>query len=128
MIDWFEEEYEEPYEEDGDIQCQICMGTGTILTQEVNGEGILDIGYENCYKCKGKGVVRKKECEECGQPYVLRKGPYGYFYGCSAYPKCKGTRQLTNAEHRLLRMKLKKEEREIQGCEGNLTIKMKGVL
>lgn len=28
-------------------------------------------------------------CPNCGKPLVLRKGPYGEFYGCSGYPKCK---------------------------------------
>lgn len=30
-------------------------------------------------------------CGECGELMVLRKSRYGPFYGCSAYPKCKGT-------------------------------------
>lgn len=29
------------------------------------------------------------KCPNCGKPLVLRKGPYGEFYGCSGYPKCK---------------------------------------
>ncbi len=30
-------------------------------------------------------------CPACGSKLVLRKGKYGSFYGCSAYPKCKYT-------------------------------------
>lgn len=33
-------------------------------------------------------------CEECGQPMLIREGRSGRFLGCSAYPKCKGTREL----------------------------------
>ena len=33
-------------------------------------------------------------CTECGGHLVKRKGKYGYFYGCSNYPKCKFTTQL----------------------------------
>lgn len=33
-------------------------------------------------------------CEECGQPMVIREGRRGRFLGCSAYPKCRGTREL----------------------------------
>jgi DNA helicase IV len=25
---------------------------------------------------------------------MIRKGPYGLFYGCAAFPACRGTRQL----------------------------------
>ena len=30
--------------------------------------------------------------QECGRPMVLRTGRYGSFWGCSAYPGCRGTR------------------------------------
>jgi len=30
-------------------------------------------------------------CPQCGGTLVRRKGKYGYFYGCSNYPKCKYT-------------------------------------
>lgn len=35
----------------------------------------------------------KTKCPFCGSALVLRKGKYGEFWGCSAYPKCKFTRQ-----------------------------------
>lgn len=30
-------------------------------------------------------------CPECGSPMALRSSRYGLFYGCTRYPKCKGT-------------------------------------
>lgn len=30
-----------------------------------------------------------KKCEKCGKEMVVRNGRYGYFLGCSGYPKCK---------------------------------------
>lgn len=30
-----------------------------------------------------------KKCEKCGSDMTVRKGRFGYFLGCSAYPKCK---------------------------------------
>lgn len=30
-------------------------------------------------------------CADCGSPMDLRDSRYGKFYGCSSYPKCKGT-------------------------------------
>ncbi len=34
----------------------------------------------------------KAHCPKCGSTMILRNGPYGRFYGCSNYPRCKGTR------------------------------------
>ena len=34
------------------------------------------------------------KCPKCGSKMVMRKGRYGYFYGCSRYPYCKGTRSI----------------------------------
>ena len=30
-------------------------------------------------------------CGECGAPMVARTSKYGPFYGCSAWPRCRGT-------------------------------------
>ena len=32
------------------------------------------------------------KCPECDGEMVSRKGQYGIFWGCKAFPKCKGTR------------------------------------
>ncbi len=32
------------------------------------------------------------KCPECNGPMVSRKSQHGIFWGCKAYPKCKGTR------------------------------------
>ena len=31
------------------------------------------------------------KCPECGSEMYIRKGPFGEFYGCSKYPRCRGT-------------------------------------
>lgn len=31
----------------------------------------------------------KRVCPQCGKPLKKRKGPYGFFWGCSGYPDCK---------------------------------------
>lgn len=33
-------------------------------------------------------------CPECGSEMKLKNGKYGYFYSCSMFPSCKGTRQI----------------------------------
>lgn len=38
-----------------------------------------------------KSIQVDEVCEQCGAPMVVRRGRRGYFLGCSAYPKCKGT-------------------------------------
>jgi DNA topoisomerase I len=35
------------------------------------------------------GVLTSEVCEQCGSPMVVRKGRYGEFLACSAYPTCK---------------------------------------
>jgi DNA topoisomerase-1 len=68
--------------------------------------------YLHCNKCnytsdysrneKGEPTpipapIMKEErfCEKCGEPMVLKKGPYGHFLACSGYPNCKSTLPLT---------------------------------
>ena len=63
-----------------------------------------------CKDCKGrskslsKSRAKQKEskvaekatgvlCPRCRSPMVLRSGRYGKFYGCSRFPRCKGTRR-----------------------------------
>lgn len=32
------------------------------------------------------------KCPECSGPMISRTGKFGVFWGCKAYPECKGTR------------------------------------
>ena len=36
--------------------------------------------------------IENVKCPECDGDMVSRKSKYGTFWGCKAYPKCKGTR------------------------------------
>ena len=40
--------------------------------------------------------VADKECEKCGSPMVIKRGRYGEFLACSAYPDCKNTQSLNS--------------------------------
>ncbi len=44
---------------------------------------------------KKPAVVADFKCEVCGGDMVQRHGPYGTFYACSNYPKCKFIKQQT---------------------------------
>jgi len=49
-------------------------------------------GYKSARTKKIYTYVDKLVCPLCNSELVLREGKYGYFYGCSRYPYCKGTR------------------------------------
>lgn len=46
------------------------------------------------YKMKAPAVETDYKCEKCGAPMVIREGRFGRFLACSAYPKCKNTKQI----------------------------------
>lgn len=55
---------------------------------------------QKCYEELGKILKANKAeqpeilCPKCGSEMVKRKGKYGEFYGCSDFPRCRGTRKL----------------------------------
>ena len=44
-----------------------------------------------------KTLALDEECPTCGGPMIARKGRRGYFLGCAKYPKCKGTKDPSEA-------------------------------
>lgn len=40
-----------------------------------------------------ESMIQKGICPRCGNKLVYRKGKFGNFYGCSAYPTCRFTKQ-----------------------------------
>ncbi|HPK40383.1 MAG TPA: type I DNA topoisomerase [Candidatus Cloacimonadota bacterium] len=89
-----------------DIKCEKC-GSPMAIKHSKNGEFL---GCSNYPKCKniinfsrgkdGEIIVEKPKetgelCPTCGKPLVIRKGRYGEFYSCSAYPKCKFIRSMS---------------------------------
>ena len=55
---------------------------------------------QKCYEELGKILQRRREeqpeilCPKCGLEMVKRSGKYGEFYGCSDFPRCRGTRKI----------------------------------
>ena len=39
-------------------------------------------------------VDENTRCPRCDSSMILRNGKYGRFYGCSDYPRCRGTRRV----------------------------------
>jgi DNA topoisomerase-1 len=44
-----------------------------------------------------KTIEVAETCENCGGPMLVRKGKRGFFLGCAKYPKCKGTKEPSEA-------------------------------
>ncbi len=55
---------------------------------------------QQCYEKLGQILQQKRKtqpevlCPRCGSEMVKRKGMYGEFYGCSNFPRCRGTRKV----------------------------------
>lgn len=64
----------------------------------VNGATKISLGPSNGLLFKNVELIVKKavyeevKCPECNGPMKSRQGQYGTFWGCSAYPNCRGTR------------------------------------
>ncbi len=90
-----------------------CPRCGNLLPVDAFADSSLTTGVGRiCNECKARsrtrtGPARKmkaqtstkqakasKGCPKCGSPMVRRTGRYGAFYGCSTYPKCRGTRRI----------------------------------
>lgn len=58
--------------------------------------------FTSDYRRDDKGRIQLVEpepsgqvCDKCGSPMVLKKGRFGEFLACSAYPRCKNTRPVS---------------------------------
>lgn len=96
--------------EETDIICEHC-GVKMIVKNGRYGKFAACPNYPQCRNTKpldkdGKPKEEKKEkvekeeaktgmiCEICGSEMVIRTGKFGSFYACSAYPKCRNTKQI----------------------------------
>jgi hypothetical protein len=57
-----------------------------VQDKDINKEHIQNI-YNQMYEEEQK--INSLICPKCGGTLAIRNGPYGSFYGCSNYPKCK---------------------------------------
>ncbi len=88
------------------IKCDKCGGVMMIKFGR-HGEFLACQKYPECKSTKefkrtdsGEVQVLEQEkiddvCEKCGAPMVLKRGRFGKFLACSAYPKCKNTKALS---------------------------------
>jgi len=88
-----------------DLKCPECGHTLHVKIGK-NGHFLACSGYPDCkysrdYTRDEKGNIQPveppadqptdKQCEKCGRPMVLKRGPYGDFFACSGYPECRNT-------------------------------------
>ena len=97
-----------------DLVCEKC-GKGMVKKWGRFGQFLACSGYPECKNTKeiasengdvngtaetGDGTVEaaeapKESCPKCGSDMVLKRGRFGPFLACSAYPECKTTRRIT---------------------------------
>jgi DNA topoisomerase-1 len=88
--------------------------------------GYPDCSYSNDYTRDEKGNIQPveisseevvdKSCDKCGSPMVIKRGRYGEFLACSAYPDCKNTQSL-NSNGANSKIGIKCPE---NGCDGDI--------
>ncbi|MBN1157343.1 DNA topoisomerase I [Candidatus Woesearchaeota archaeon] len=73
-------------------KCDSC-GSETILVINKGKPPVTLCVNPDCPKKKQEqkelDSYPKKECPKCKSEMVVRQGPYGRFYGCSKFPKCR---------------------------------------
>jgi DNA topoisomerase-1 len=88
--------------------------------------GYPDCSYSNDYTRDEKGSIQPVEiaseevvdkyCDKCGSPMVVKRGRYGEFLACSAYPDCKNTQSLnSNGANSKIGIKC-----PANGCDGDI--------
>jgi len=93
-----------PAPEPTDEKCQKC-GKPMLKRSSARGQFLGCSGYPECrftipLDAAGKPAPRPdpeltgQKCEKCGSPMVIRTGRRGRFMACSAYPKCRNTRNV----------------------------------
>ncbi len=110
-----------------------CPDCGNQLHIKVgkNGHFLACSGYPDCtysrdYVRDERGQIQAvetnseevvdKTCDKCGNPMVVKRGRYGEFLACSAYPDCKNTESL-NANGANNKIGIKCPEKN---CEGEI--------
>ncbi len=112
------------------LDCPEC-GKSLHIKVGKNGHFLACSGYPDCsysrdYTRDEKGNIQPietstdevvdKSCEKCGSPMVIKRGRYGEFLACSAYPDCKNTQSLnSNGANNKIGVKCPQED-----CDGEI--------
>ncbi len=89
-----------------DVKCDKC-GAYMVIKWGKLGRFLACSGYPDCKNTKDfkqvEGgaieIVEEQEagevCPKCGKPMVIKRGRFGRFMACSAYPECKTSKPMT---------------------------------
>ncbi len=88
------------------IVCDKC-GFPMVIKFGRHGEFLACQNYPDCKNTKEftrsgtgeievqKRVETNETCEKCGSPMIIKRGRFGQFMACSAYPECKNTKSIS---------------------------------
>ncbi len=88
-----------------DEACEKC-GKNMVIKWGRFGRFMACSGYPDCKNTKeifkngaeegdeSSAALEEIQCEKCGSPMVLKRGRFGEFMACSAYPECRNTRRI----------------------------------
>jgi DNA topoisomerase-1 len=118
-----------------DIKCPECGRTMNIRLGK-HGEFLACTGYPECrgtadFTRGPQGEIVLEEpapdpginCDKCGSPMQVKKGRYGPFLACSAYPKCKNIVPLDENGQPTEKPQAEKLGEKCPKCGGELVIK-----
>ncbi len=118
-----------------DIKCPDCHGPMSIRLGK-HGEFLACDAYPACKTTRdftrdGQGAIVIQEpapdtglvCQKCGQPMQYKKGKYGPFLACSAYPKCKNVLELDAEGNPVEKEQPQATGEQCPKCGGQLVIK-----
>ncbi len=118
-----------------DIDCPTC-GRKMNIRLGKHGEFLACSGYPECnttmdFTRDEKGRIVPEEpapdpgvnCDKCGAPMKIKKGPYGPFLACSAYPKCRNIMDLDDQGRPVAKKEPEKLGEKCPRCGGELVIK-----
>jgi DNA topoisomerase-1 len=71
---------------------------GTLATFYEKFQSDLERAQAEMDNVKVEGKRTDEVCDKCGSPMVIKVGQFGPFLACSAYPDCKNTREIEEAE------------------------------
>jgi DNA topoisomerase I len=117
-----------------DVMCEKC-GRPMAIKWGKNGSFLACTGYPECKNTKDydrdeKGRIQvvgqettEEKCPKCSSPMVVKKGKFGPFLACTAYPKCKTTMPLTPEGEAVRKNEGEPTDEVCSKCGGNMVIR-----
>ncbi|MCB2227143.1 MAG: type I DNA topoisomerase [Desulfarculaceae bacterium] len=118
-----------------DVDCPTC-GKKMAIRLGKHGEFLACSGYPECkttfdFTRDDNGKIVPEEppedpgvtCEKCGAPMAVKKGRYGPFLACTAYPKCKHVLPLDEDGKAMEKPPVEPLDEKCPKCGGQLVIK-----